>query len=262
MAVDGKSLRGAYDKGKAHMPPLMVTVFASETFMSLAQVVADKGGEAQAAIDALGLLSLKGRTVTADALHCHRRMTKTIRDAGGHYVITIKGNQSRLVREAVTALDKAAANPKTPIFETEDETHGRHEVRSVVVAPLAQSPGPKNLVGLVAVARITVERTGDGKTTHEVRTYALSRKMTPAEVAHAVRGHWAIENNLHWQLDVLLNEDQARTRKNSGPANLAILRRLALNVLRSEPSNIPLSHKRLKAGWDSKELLNLMTHMR
>src|SRR5439155_9472947 len=113
VAVDGKSLRRAYDKGRAHMPPLVVTAFDCDTFMSLSQVVAESGGEAEAAIAALKLLSLKGCTVTADALHCHRRMTKTVRDGGGHYVLTIKANQASLARQAKAALDKAAA--KAPI---------------------------------------------------------------------------------------------------------------------------------------------------
>lgn len=100
VAVDGKSLRRAYEKGRAHMPPLVVTAFACDTFMSLSQVVAEAGGEAAAAIEALKLLSLKGCTVTGDALHCHRRMTRTVRDGGGHYVLAIKGNQARLAKEA------------------------------------------------------------------------------------------------------------------------------------------------------------------
>src|SRR5436190_569701 len=191
VAVDGKSLRRAYDKGRAHMPPLVVTAFDCETFMSLSQVVAQAGGEAQAAIAALQLLSLRGCIVSGDALHCHRSLTATVREGGGHYVLAI-----------------------------------------------------------------------EGKTTHNVRDYALSQRLTPAEVLRAVRRHWAIENDLHWQLDVLMAEDQTRNRKHNGPANLAALRRLALNVLRSDPENIPLSHKRLKARWANEDLLKLMTHMR
>ena len=262
VAVDAKSLRRAYDKGRAHMPPLVVTAFDCDTFMSLSQVVSQTGGEAQAAIAALELLSLKGCTVTADALHCHRRMTKAIRDGGGHYVLTIKGNQATLAREAKAALDAAQARPRTPIAETENTAHGRHEVRRAIVAAFAQTPGPKALEGLVAVARVESWRTLEGKTTHKVRDYALSRRMNPAEVLRTVRRHWAIENNLHWQLDVLMTEDQTRNRRNNGPANLAALRRLALNVLRSDPDNIPLSHKRLKARWANEDLLKLMTHMR
>jgi predicted transposase YbfD/YdcC len=262
VAVDGKSLRRAYDKGCAHMPPLVVTAFDCDTFMSLSQAVAGAGGEAQAAIAALELLSLRGCTVSADALHCHRRMTQAVRDRGGHYVLAIKDNQAKLAREAKACLDAAAAKPRTPIAETEDTAHGRHEIRRAIVVPFAQTRGPKTLVDLTAVARVESWRTVDGKTTHMTRDYALSRRMPPAEALRTVRRHWAIENDLHWQLDVLMAEDQTRNRKNNGPANLAALRRLALNVLRSDPENIPLSHKRLKASWATEDLLKLMTHMR
>jgi predicted transposase YbfD/YdcC len=262
VAVDGKSLRRAYDKGLAHMPPLVVTAFDCDTFMSLSQVAASKGGEAQAAIEALNILSLRGCTVTADALHCHRRMSKTIRERGGHYALAIKGNQSRLAHEADAALDKAAANPRTAIHETEEKLHGRHEVRRALVTPFAQTPGKNALIDLVAVARVESWRTTGQTTTHKVRAYALSSRMPPAQLLRTVRRHWAIENNLHWQLDVLMAEDQTRNRRKNGPANLAVLRRLALNVLRSDPQQIPLSHKRLKARWANEDLLQLMTHMR
>jgi predicted transposase YbfD/YdcC len=262
LAVDGKSLRRAYEKGRAHMPPLVVTVFECETFMSLAQAIAGDGGEAEAAIAALKLLSLKGSTVSGDALHCHRRFTQTVVDGAGDYVLTIKGNQSKLAKEAAAALDAAAANPKTAIAETEDHAHGRHEVRRAIVTAFRQSPGKNALVGLKAVARVEVWRTDKGVTVHEVRTYALSKVMAPAAVLAAVRRHWGIENRLHWQLDVLMAEDQARNRKDNGPANLAGFRRLTLNVLRADPRKIPLSHKRLKARWNDQELLRLMTHMR
>jgi predicted transposase YbfD/YdcC len=262
LAVDGKSLRRAYEKGHAHMPPLVVSVLECETFMSLAQTIAGDGGEAEAAIAALKLLSLKGCTVSADALHCHRRFTQTVVDGGGGYVLTLKGNQSKLAREAATALDVAAANPRTAIAETEDTRHGRQELRRAIVTAFRQSPSKAALVGLKAVARVEVWRTDKGVTSHEVRTYALSRIMTPSEVLAAVRGHWAIENRLHWQLDVLMAEDQARNRKDNAPANLASFRRLALNVLRADQRTIPLSHKRLKARWNDQELLSLMTHVR
>jgi predicted transposase YbfD/YdcC len=262
VAVDGKSLRRAYAKGRAHVPPLVVTVFACETFMSLAQTVAEKGGEAAAAIAALELLSLKGLTVTADALHCHRRMTKTVRERGGHYVIAIKGNQSKLAAEADAALDAAAASHRTRFHRTEEDGHGRHEVRRAFVVPFAQTPGKNALVDLCAVGRVESWRTVGGKTTHMVRRYALSRRMSAEDLLAKVRRHWSIENGLHWQLDVLLGEDQLRGRKKNAAANHAILRRLALNVLRADPENIPLSHKRLKARWTDQDLLRLMTHVR
>jgi predicted transposase YbfD/YdcC len=263
VAVDGKSLKRAYDKGRAHMPPLMATVFGCETFMSLAQAEAKEGGETEAAIKALELVSLKGLTVTGDALHCHRRMTQTVRDGGGDYVLAIKGNQSKLAKEANAALDKAATRKTTSIHRTEDDdAHGRHEVRQAFVVPFAQTPGKNALVDLCAVGRVECWRTIDGKTTHKVRCYALSRWMTGEELLATVRRHWAIENNLHWQLDVLLSEDQIRGRKKNSAANHAILRRLALNILRADPEQIPLSHKRLQARWAEHKLLSLLTHMR
>ncbi|AJP72143.1 ISAs1 family transposase [Sphingomonas hengshuiensis] len=261
VAVDGKSLKRAYEKGCAHIPPMMVSVFACDTFMSLAQTMADKGNEADAAIAALELLSLKGCTVTADALHCHRRMTKAVRDGGGDYVISIKGNQSKLVAEANAALDAAAAHRSTRFHQTEDQAHGRHEVRRAFVIPFFQTPSKNALVDLVAVARVERWRTIGDKTTHQVRCYALSRKMPAEELLKTVRRHWSIENQLHWQLDVLLAEDMARNRKQNGPAILAILRRLALNVLRAEPQKITLNHKRLMARWNDQELLRLITHV-
>ena len=262
VAVDGKSLRRAYEKGKACMPPLVATVFDCDTFMSLSQVVTETGGERAAAIEALKLLSLKGLTVTADALHTHREMTKAIREDGGHYVLALKGNNSILAKAAQAALDKAALDPRTPICETEETAHGRQELRRAIVTRLTPPPSGKPLVDLVAVARVESWRTRDGETTHKVRAYALSRRMPPAEVLRTVRRHWAIENDLHWQLDVFMDEDQSRSRKNNGPANLAALRRLALNVLRAEPTNLPMRHTGLLARWNDEKLIKLMTYVR
>lgn len=262
VAIDGKSLRRAYAKGSAHMPPLVVTAFDCETFMSLTQTVARQGGEAQAAIAALEMLSLKGSTVTADALHCHRRLTETVRRRGGHYVIAIKGNQSKLAAQAKAALDAAQATHRAKVHQTEEQAHGRHEVRRALVVPFTQTPGSNALVDLVALGRVESWRTVDGKTTHKVRCYALSRRMAPEQLLATVRRHWSIENDLHWQLDVLLGEDRIRGRNNNAPANHAILRRLALNVLRADPENIPISHKRLKARWADHDLLRTFTHMR
>lgn len=262
IAIDGKSLKRAYEKGAAHMPPLVVTAFDCETFVSLSQTVAATGGEAEAAIKAIALLSLEGALVSGDAAHCHRRMTVAVREKSGDYILAIKGNQSKLDREANAALDAAAANPRTRFHQTEEDGHDRHEVRRCFVIPFQQSPGKNALVDLVAVARVDSWRTCNGKTTHKRRTYALSLLLPADEALAAIRSHWSIENDLHWQLDVLIAEDYSRIRKNNGPASLAVLNRLALNTLRADPEKIPLSHKRLKAKWNDQHLLHLMTHMR
>jgi predicted transposase YbfD/YdcC len=166
-------------------------------------------------------------------------MTKAVREGGGDYVIAIKGNQSKLADEANAALDAAAMRKTTRFHQTEDAAHGRHEVRRAFVTPFAQSPGKNALVDLVAVARVESWRTIGDKTSHQVCCYALSRTISAQQLLPTVRLHWAIENQLHWQLDLLLAEDLARSRKNNAPANLAILRRLVLNILRAEPQKNP-----------------------
>jgi predicted transposase YbfD/YdcC len=262
VAIDGKSLRRAYKKGAAHMPPLVVTAFECETFLSLSEIVAETGGEAEAALKAIRYLSLEGAIVTGDALHCHRRMTAAIREKGGDYILAVKANQSKLHREVIAALDAAAANPKTRFHQTEEDGHGRHDVRRAFIIPFQQSPGKNALVDLVAVARVETWRTENGKTVYKQRHYALSLLLPVEEVLAFVRGHWAIENNLHWNLDVLIREDYSRSRKDNGPANLAILRRTALNVLHADPRKIPLTHKRLGARWEDQQLLGLIAHVR
>lgn len=264
VAIDGKSLRRAYEKGRAHMPAMVVTAFDCETFLSLSQevAVAGEGGEAEAAIRAVQLLSLKGAIVSGDALHCHQRMTQAVRGRGGHYLLAIKGNQSKLAKEAGAALEAAAARPRTAIAETHDIAHDREELRRCFVTGFRQSPGRNALEGLAAVARVERWRTIGDKTVHTVHAYALSKLMSPAEVLQAVRKHWAIENRQHWQLDVLFKEDDTRSRKNAAPAAQAALRRLSLNVLRADPRNIPMSHKRLQASWGQEDFLRALTHMR
>jgi predicted transposase YbfD/YdcC len=262
VALDGKALRRAYAKGAAHMPPLLVSLFSCDSFMSLASVAAAKGGEAQAAIEAVKLLSLKGLTVTGDALHCHRRMTRAIRQQGGHYILTIKGNQSKLAKAAAEALDRAAVRAKTVFYESEANAHGRHERRRAFVTSFTQAPGNNQLIDLKAVARIETWRTVGEKTTYRVRNFALSKKWAADELAALVRNHWQIENNLHWQLDVLLHEDELRGRKQNLAANQGVLRRMALNILRAEPQTIPMRHKQLKARWSDQDFIKLCTYVR
>ena len=260
VAVDGKGLRRAYEKGRAHMPPFVVTVFDCASFLSLAQQVAAEGGEAEAAIRALRLVNLEGALVSADALHCHRRFTEAVRDAGGDFLVTIKGNQSKLAKEAAAALDAAA---DLPAAESRGEAHGRDEQRRAIVVPFRQSPGKAALVDLVAVARIETWRVQAGVAgSHEIRDLALSWIASPSEVLQASRDHWAIENRLHWRLDVLMGEDNNRSRKQNAPANLAVLRRLALNALQADPRTIPFTQKRLKARWSDQQILQLITHLR
>lgn len=259
IAVDGKALRRGYDRGKSHMPPIMVTAWAAQTRMALANVMAPNNNEVAGALQLIGLLQLKGCVVTADALHCHRGMAKEIVQRNGDYVLAVKDNQPALLADAKLAIRAAERKGGRPTT-TSDANHGRKERRRALVAPVKDMAQQRDFPGLKAVARITSKRGGD-KTIE--RYFLMSRAYSPAEVLRIVRTHWTIENGLHWPLDVTLDEDLARNRKDNGPANLAVLRRLALNVARAQPDGkVSLRGKLKRAGWNDTYLFDLFSHMR
>jgi predicted transposase YbfD/YdcC len=260
VAIDGKSLRGAYEKGQAYMPRLMVSAFAAETRMTLAQTEAPAGNEVAGALRLLELLSLKGCIVTTDALHCHKRMAEGVRNAKADYVFAVKGNQSALVKDVAEILD--AVGPDHPVAETIDQAHDRTERRKATVVAAPRLASKHSFVGLTAVGRIEAWRTLNGVTTHRMRQFILSKRLLAAKLLSVVREHWLIENGEHWPLDVVFDEDLARTRKDNGPRNLAVLRRMTLNILRAHPDKGSLAGKRKKAGWSDDFLVSVWTHMR
>jgi predicted transposase YbfD/YdcC len=258
VAVDGKSLRRAYEVGQSHMPRLMVTLWAAQTRMALANVLAENNNEAEAALQLIRLVALKGCVVTADALHCHREMAKAIVEQGGDYVLAVKDNQPNLLRDAQTAL---SAIPKTvEPATTQDARHGRKETRRAIVTSAKGMAEKHDFPGLKAVARLTSWRETDKPVE---RYFLLTRRYKADEVLRIVRTHWTIENTLHWTLDVVLDEDLARNRKDHGPQNLAVLRRMALNIARAHPdTKTSLNLKLQRAGWDEHFLFDLIRHMR
>jgi predicted transposase YbfD/YdcC len=259
IAVDGKALRRGYERGRSHMPPVMVTAWAAQTRMALANVLAPNNNEAAGALQLLELLQLKGCVVTADALHCHRGMAKQIVDRGGDYILAVKENQPALLADAKAAIAAAARKGKKSVTTT-DADHGRKEKRSALVAPVKDMAEKHNFPGLKAVARISSKR---GKDETVERYFLMSQNYSRTEVLRIVRTHWTIENSLHWPLDVVLDEDLARNRKDNGPANLAVLRRLALNVARAHPdTKTSLRLKLKRAGWNDAFLFELIGHMR
>jgi predicted transposase YbfD/YdcC len=263
IAIDGKSLKGAYEKGEKSSPKLMVSAYAAGLRLSLATVAAKDRNEVDAAIEVLGLIDLKGKIVTADALHCHRRMVETIVAKGGDYCIALKGNQESLLSDARACLGKAdKAKKKPPAAKTEDSGHGRIETRVAVVVEAKGMAEHHEFAGLKAFGRIESTRIIDGKTETEARFYALSRKLTPQALLATARAHWQIENALHWQLDVSFREDAARNRKDNGPTNIAVLRRRALDTARLDQSKGSLTTKLKRAGWDDEFLLSLLRQMR
>jgi predicted transposase YbfD/YdcC len=261
VALDGKRLRGAYDKGCAHMSPIVVSAYLNQTRMVLAQTLAPDCGEVKGFLNLLKLISLKDAVVTGDALHCTRQTAAALRAEEAHYVLTLKGNRSSLAKDAAALLERAGTS--APWAESSDTRHGRTEHRLATVVPAPDLAEPHKFQDLVAIGRIEAWRQqGDKAETHKTRTFVLSKPLTPAELLSTVREHWSIENNVHWHLDVVFREDYCRTRKDHGPANLAVLRKITLNLLRANRAKKSLNMKRQRAGWDDTFLLELMTHMR
>jgi predicted transposase YbfD/YdcC len=260
VAIDGKSLRRGYEKGRNFLPPLMVSVWDSQTRLAIAQRRAQDGNEVAATLDLLHGLVLKGCTVTADALHCHPAMAEAVLNAKADYALGLKANNGPLYAEAERLFAQAGADVLS--LATEEKAHGRIERRRASVLP-APPAARALLPGLKALGRIEAERIGaNGKSDTATRYIALSRKFTPTKMAEVVRAHWSIENQLHWILDVVFDEDDARTRKDYGPENLAVIRRLAQNILRMHPSNHSISGKMRRALWSKEYFFSLFTHLR
>lgn len=260
VAVDGKSLRRAYERGRAFMPPLMVSVFDAETRLSLMARHAPGGDEVAATLEALKAVTLKGCTVTADALHCHPAMAEATRARGAHYALRLKANHGPLFACALKAFAAADAGGALAVHEQSESGHGRCERRraSVIKVP----PGAPAFPGLAAFGRIESERTAGGRTAAKVHYAVLSKALAPRRFLEIMRTHWSVENQLHWPLDVVFHEDDARTRKNYAPQNLAVLRRIALDILRAHPDNRSIARKMNLAAWRKDFFLELFAHMR
>lgn len=261
VAIDGKSLRRGYEAGRAFMPPLMVNVFDTQTRLTLAQARAVDGNERKTGVELLKGLVLKGCTVTGDALYCRRDVAEAVLGRGGHYALALKDNQPLLLAEAKAAFERAG--DKAAVFETVETRHGRRERRSGAVVGVSQMKTTHGFPGLAAIGRIESERTtAGGKTTLDIRYVVLSQRLTPRKMLEVVREHWLVENKLHWVLDVVFDEDGARSRKDYGPENLAVIRRLALNLLRTHPDELTPARKMKRAALDKDFFFELFAYMR
>ena len=261
VSIDGKALRGAFVRGQQATPLHMVNVWAAGTRMALAQRKAPNRNEVAGALEVLALLDLDGVLVTADALHCRPDTAQAIRDRKGHYVLAIKSNRGQLFKAVKALLDTARkparASQRTTI------AHGRAERRQAIVVPAPQLAKQYGFPAIAAIGRIDSWLANDSKAAkHTVRYFLASRLLSAKSLLEAVRAHWGIENNLHWVLDVLFDEDACRSRKNHAPENLAVIRKLAINALQATPGPARISHKMLQARWNNDFLLSILAHMR
>ena len=229
--------------------------------LSLASRHAPGGDEVAATLAALKAVTLKGCIVTADALHCHPRMASQIRAQGGHYALKLKANHGPLFACALKGFAAMDAKGELASYEKAERGHDRSERRrACVIAAPSDAPA---FPGLAALGRIESERRqGEGKTVRWVHYVALSKKLSPRRMLEVNRTHWSVENHLHWPLDVVFHEDDARTRKDYGPQNLAVVRRMAADILGSHPDNRSLARKMKLAAWNKEFFYALFAHMR
>jgi predicted transposase YbfD/YdcC len=236
VALDGKALRRALNHGED--PRVIVSAWATESGLLLGQrKVRDKSNEITLVPELLRALELAGCIVTADALHCQKNIAKEIREADADYVLALKGNQGTAFTEIRTFLDEAILRqePHLVTHQTTDKGHGRLEVRRYwQTEKLAWFADRTAWEGLRSVGVVEARREIKGKASVERRYYLSSLPAAGEKFARAVRGHWGVENQLHWVLDVVFGEDQSRARTGHAAENLAATRRLALNLLRRD----------------------------
>src|SRR3954452_23555346 len=255
IAIDGKTLRGS---GSAKLGPLhLVSAWATAQHLSLGQVaVADKSNEITAIPKLLELLELNGALVTIDAIGCQKEIAKQIVGGGGDYVLTVKDNQPHLfedIQEAfLKALDDDFAGLQHDSYRTREKGHRREETRCYhVIYEPEGIRNPDAWSELKAIGMCYSERTVGEQTSMEVRYFIGSRKASARIYGKALRNHWRIENNLHWQLDVTFGEDGSRVRERNAAENLALVRRIALSLLKQHPSKQSISCKTLEAALDT-----------
>lgn len=262
VAIDGKAVRGAYERGERQTPLQLVNVFAVQARLALAQRKAPARNESTAALEVLDLLCLDGCIVTADALHCHRAFAAGVLKRGGDYVLAIKANRGPLFRAVVQQFTRSGK--RRCAEHLEPSSHDRRERRRATLMRNTTLLAAHNFPGVRAVGRITSRRRRHGHPADppRVRYYLLSKAMSASRLLQITRSHWGIENRLHWTLDVHFGEDESRARKDNAPENLAILRKLALNLHQTHPYRASLRRKIKRAGWDDAYLLATLNHMR
>jgi predicted transposase YbfD/YdcC len=266
IAIDGKTLRGAYEGGAERGMIHMVSAWATQNRLVLGQrKVDEKSNEITAIPELLKILELEGGLVSIDAMGCQTKIAQTIVDQGADYVLALKANQGNLY-EDVTQLFELAHQQNFKDIEhdfhqTIDQGHGRIEIRNYWIMGQTQYLlGAQNWAGLQSIGCVESERRINGNSTLERRYYLLSIPSDAQLFARAVRSHWGIENQLHWILDVGFHEDESRACQGYSAENMAVVRHIAVNLLSQEKSvKVGVKAKRLRAGWDDDYLLKVLS---
>jgi len=265
--IDGKKLRRSHDKAIGKDAIHMVSAWASENSMVLGQLkVDDKSNEITAIPQLLDLLEIEGCIVTIDAMGCQKKIAEKIVEKGADYVLALKGNQGNLAEDVQALFEQAekAGFEAAEHHRTEEKGHGRIEIRECwTLSGAEQLASIRNLAewqDLQTVIMVRSERTLNDEKSEEKRYFISSLDGDAQQSLGAVREHWGIENKVHWVLDIAFREDESRVRKGNGAQNFAVLRHIALNLLKQEKTaKCGIKNKRLKAGWDNDYLLRVLS---
>jgi predicted transposase YbfD/YdcC len=257
VAIDGKTSRRSHARAKGREPLHLVSAWATRQRLVLGQeAVAGKSNEITAIPALLERLALQGALVTIDAIGTQTRIAQTIRSRGGDYLLALKGNRPALLEDVAAFFADPPPGAAEP-FETIDKDHGRLEIRRHAVCHDVawlfsdrRYPGERAFPDLAMIGMVESATERDGRTKQERRYYLSSARLDPKTFARAARGHWGIENRLHWVLDVVFRDDLARLRSGHGPENIAVVRHMALNLLRQAQPTTSLKNRRKLAGWN------------
>lgn len=265
IAIDGKTLRRSGGKKDAQAAVHMVSAFAAHQRLVLGQVkVADKSNEIVAIPKLLELLAIEGAIVTIDAIGCQRDIARKILAKKADYVLALKGNQGSLREdvELFAAEQKAAGFKDTRVsrHETIDGDHGRIETRTyTAIHDVEWLQQRHKWPGLQGVVMVESTRESDGRIEHETRFYITSLAWLACQLGPVIRSHWAIENSLHWVMDMVFRDDDCRIRTDHAPANFTTLKHMAHNLIRKAPGKDSIRLRRKTAAWDDDFLANLLT---
>jgi len=269
VAIDGKTSRRSHDRKRGQKALHLVSAFATTRRLVLGQEATEEKSNEITAIPALvERIDLEGALVSIDAMGCNPDIAQSILDAKADYLLAVKDNQPTLHAEIKSYFDTAPSD-KVEQSRTTEKDHGRLEIRTHTVSheidwttPTRSYPGAFRFPKLTTVAMVESRIERGDKIEAERRSYISSRILSAEAFADAVRSHWAIENNLHWTLDMTFNEDQSRLRAGHGAKNMAIVRHFALNLVRQADDKRSIKRRRKRASWDPECFFQILSPLR